>query len=156
VVKITKRELLYALLGTIIILSWFLYLRDIIAPLLEGLPPIVAMLLFNTGLFFGLYLLSSILDSKATRFKMSFLVLMVFLGIDILAPPYLVLKDGFIVKSIELWFVSTDAAIGSFYQSFSSGYAVFFLTYIVTPILFLFVIPIIVSDPGKIKRVLHL
>jgi hypothetical protein len=159
-VLIERKELVYASIGIIFILVWFLKLRIFIAPLLEKLHPFIAMLIFNSGLFLGLYLLSGILNGKKIMLKGTLITFCVLLGVDILYAPYLVSEAGTIINSnLDYWYVSTDVGFGSLYASFVPSVPVFglnsiwALTYIVTPALLMLIVPIVVLSSRKIAQI---
>jgi len=154
--RIEKKELFFSTVGIIIILGWFLYLKNLIAPLLSNVFPFFAMILYNLTLYLGLYLLFSVLNSGSKiQFKVATIAFLIIIGIDIIAAPYLVEKSGEIIKSIDYWFVSTDAGFGALYSLFLPSSLIWFFTYIVTPVFLIFIIPIIFLSSKQIAKALH-
>lgn len=150
--KIDSKELKFALLGLAIILSWFIWFRPIVAAPLSEMHPFLAMLIYNSGLFFGLYLLSSPLNGSRVKWKASLITFVVILGVDILYAPYLVNTDGTILTSNPLWYVATDAGFGSLYLEFLPQSFVWFAVYIITSSILIFAIPIILLAPRQVAR----
>jgi hypothetical protein len=149
-IKIEKKEMIFAFSGLAVILVWFLLIRKLIAPVLSSFPPILSMIMYNFGLFIGLYLLSAPLNSGKIRWKTVFVTFIVMLGIDILYAPYLVNTNGTIISDFDLWFVSTDAAIGSFYSYFLPQAWIWTMTYIITPTFLMLIFPILILVPKKV------
>jgi hypothetical protein len=177
--KIEKRELLFAVTGIIFLLIWFLFLKPLIAPSLSGIFSFLAMIIYNIGTLIGLFFVASILDSKKTRIKASIIAFLVLMGEDLIMAPYVVSTAGIINTNVDYWFVSTDAGWGSLHQLWvpaianswnwliahtttiilpgldlfvTSGYLIWIFTYIITPILISFVIPIIIGNPKLIRN----
>lgn len=150
--QITRKEAEFAFIGTILIIAWFLFLRDILAPFLQIIPPIFAMLIYNFGLFTGLYLLASPLNGGAKQFKFTAFIFIMFLGVDILYAPYMVNIDGSVRTSIDYWYVSTDAGFGTMYSMFLPLFLVWIFTYVITPIILIFLIPVILLKPKQIAK----
>lgn len=154
-IKIEQKEIKYAIVGVLFIMAWFLFVRPGIAPWLQTIPPIFAMLIFNIGLLGGLLFLSSFLNGHQFHIQFSTITFIMLLGINILTPPYLVAQDGTIHKDIDYWYVSTDASVATVYAGFLPASFVWPMTYIFTPILFMIIIPIIISSPNAIRRTLQ-
>lgn len=156
-IRIEGKEIKYAIGGVALIMLWFLFVRPALAPFLQTIPPIFAMLIFQAGLLAGLLLLSTLLNGHAFHIKFSIITFIILLGINILTPPYLVSIDGTIHKDIDYWYVSTDAAFGSLYSgvSFVPASWIWYLVYILTPILLMVVIPVIITNPQVIKKTIQ-
>jgi hypothetical protein len=162
--RIERKEILYALLGVLFIIGWVVFLQPIIAPYLQAIPPILAMLIYQSGFFVGALFVANILDSKKVQFKASIILFIVLLGLDLIYPPFLLSQGGVINMSVDQWYVASDAGIASLYQMFvpqilihipftdTAIALVWLLTYILTPILLILVIPIIIGDPKTIAR----
>jgi len=153
--KIEKKEIFFLLIGTLIILAWFLAISDRLAPFLRQINPFFAMLIFQSGLFIGIVFVAQILSKRKTQIKASFISFLILLGLDLIYPPYLVSKEGVINMATEYWYVSTDAGFASLYHYVFSPHMLFTLTYIITPILLILVIPVIIANPKLISRALH-
>ena len=151
-IKVEKKEILFFFIGTIFILLWFLYLRNLISHFLFNLHPFIAMLLFQTGLFIGLTFLSSMLDSWKVKLGVSSIIFLIIVGIDIIVAPYLVDINGIINKSVEMWYVSADVGFGALYSLFLPSNLIWYAVYIFTPILLIFIIPILISNRRIIKK----
>jgi len=151
-VKIEKEEIKFAFIGIAIIMFWFLVARPWIAPYLQALPPIIAMLIFNMGLLVGLLFMSSMMNGHKFSMKFSIMTFIILIGINILTPPYLVEANGLVHTEVDYWYVAADASIGTFWASFLPQAWVWTFTYIISPILLIVLIPIIISDPKTIKK----
>lgn len=152
-VEITKNEMWYSLGGAALLLAWFLKGRYLVSPFLESIPPIFAFILYNSVFLVGMYFLVGLLTGKKNHWKWSFITVAVFIGIDIITAPYLVTASG-INTGVDYWYVSSDAAIASLYNYFATGNMLVFLTYILTPLLLVFVLPIILLQPTALKKLL--
>lgn len=158
---IEKKEVFFAILGATIILLWFLWLKDFVAPYLIILPPILAMSIYYSGLFIGLILLSSVLNLKGKKKKrgMKFPILIssisFIIGLDVVSPPFLVTKAGELIKSIDYWFVKPDVVFGHTLVGLGvHGLILWILVYLVIPIILMFIIPIILLNPKKIRNII--
>lgn len=151
-IKLEKREIMFALIGTIIILVWFLQIRHIIAPYLQTLHPFIAMLIYNFGLFIGLYLLAAPLDGKSVQWKTAIIIFVVFLGVDLLYAPYLVNDNGTIEKGFDYWYVATDSGFGSLYAEFLPANMIWTATYIFTTVVLVFILPVVILAPRQVAK----
>ena len=153
--KIEKKELYFSLLGILLIVGWFLFLKNIFASFLSNLFPFYAMLISSIILFLGLFLLCRSLNGNGQGLKIAILTLIVILAVDIIATPYLVTTEGVLMNTVEYWFVSADVGFASLYQLFLPLSFVWFVTYIITPIILLCLTPIIFLKPKQIAKMLH-
>lgn len=151
---IEDKELKYAGIGVAVLLVWFLYAKDAIAPFLISQPPYIAAVIYHLGIYAGVYLLSAILVQKYNRVKFSLISISILMGLDIIDAPYIISKTGVFNTSIEYWFTTYDAMFGSILQNFISGQILWAAVYIIIPILLIFIIPIVISKPGAIKKAL--
>jgi len=150
--KIERKEIKYGAAGFIFMMLWFLWLKDLIAPALEGMNHFFAMIIYNLGFLIGIYFIAGFLNGKH-KIKTSTIVFMLFIGTNILMGPYLVSKQGVIQKGVEMWFAAGDVGIASLWQSIGiTGTTLWFFTYIVSGFLLIFLIPILISDPKKIYK----
>jgi len=151
-IKIEKKELRYAFAGSLFIIVWFVWLKNLIAPTLEGMHPFIAMVLYNFGFLIGLYFIVGFLNGDH-RAKTSLIMFTMFIGINVLMGPYLVTSQGVIVQDVEMWFASGDVGVASLWQSVGvSGPALWWFTYLVSGFILIFVIPIIISNPREIYK----
>jgi hypothetical protein len=154
-VKIERTEVEYATAGIFIILAWFLWLRNVIAPFLQSVHPFIAMLIYQIGLLAGLFLIANILvEKKGNILPLSLSAFLIFIAVDIVVAPYMVSMDGNINTAVDYWYVSSDAGFAALYRLFLPKFLVWDSTYILTPIILGLVIPIIVSSPKQIKKAL--
>ena len=151
---IENRELKYAAFGVAIILVWFLYIKDLIAPFLSSQPPYIATLVYHAGIYMGVYLLSGLLVSNFNRIKFSAISISILMGLDIVDSPYILNSQGIFNTSIDYWYTTYDAAFGSLLSNLFSGHNLWLMVYVVIPILLIFIIPIWISNPKIIKNVL--
>ena len=161
--KIEKREITYAIIGTLLIMAWFLIGKDFFNPILSTLPPIVSYLIYNTILFTGIYLLTFTLGDDV-HLKASFIFFSISIGLILLVPPYFISTTGIVLKGADMWYLATDYVMSTVYSSFipnvmitipiimKSYSIIWLLTYIFTPILFLLVIPILIAKPSVILK----
>ena len=150
--KLEKRELLYTLIGGIIILVWFLLIKDLIAPYLIILPNILSVLIYHTGFYIGIFLLSSILVSTKLKLKFSFIAISILTGIDLIDTPYMVSRLGILNTGVDYYFTTYDAGFYSIYSLFISGKLLWWLVYPITGILLILIIPVLISTPKRIWK----
>lgn len=150
--KLERKEVSYALIGASIILIWFLYVKDLIAPFLSSMPAFLATIIYHFGIYIGIFLLSTLLISKKTRLKFSFITASIYTGIDLIDTPYVVSKLGILNTSIDYWFTTYDAAFYSIYSLFLHGKLLWFVLYPVTGILLILLIPILIYNPKRIWK----
>lgn len=153
--KLEKKELIFAIVGIAFLFSWFLFIKDDLTPILESINPIFATILFHLGVYIAIFLLAYLLLPKKYKVKISFIALSILVGLDIADAPYIIDKSGIINKSIDFWFTTYDAAFATIYSNFVSGYVLYFLVYIITPIFLIFILPIIIARPKKIVEALQ-
>lgn len=157
--SIEKKEILYAVAGMVFILAWFLWIKNLFAPLISGWHPFIAMLVYQVGMFIGLFGISSLLNGDTKRkFKITLIIFLIVIGLDIIIAPYMVNKLGVITTTADMWSVSTDAGFGALYHSLIGNSMIFgvsfvwILTYIITPILLILIIPILIGKPKEIHQ----
>jgi hypothetical protein len=154
--RIEKKELKFALIGIAVIILWMSQVRFWIEPSLQNLPPFLAMLLFNTGFVVGMFLLSSVLNGGIRKIKITMLAIIVPLMYDLFQPTWLVSTKGVVNKAVEYWFVTPDAGFASLWSAIGiHGTLLYIFVYYVTPILLLFVFPVIFTDAGAIFRAMR-
>lgn len=151
---IENKELKFAGFGVALLLIWFLYVKDAIAPFLASQPPYIAAIVYHLGIYAGVYLLSAILVKGYNRMKFSIISISILMGLDIVDAPYVISNTGAFNTSMEYWFTTYDAMFGSILNMFISGHALWAAVYIVVPILLIFIIPIMIAKPGAIKKAL--
>lgn len=152
--KIEKSEIKYAIIGAAILTLWFLYIQKAIAPYLQTLNPFLAFVVYQSGLFLGIYLLASVVSSKKIQLKLTIASISLLIGYDIWVAPYLVSGAGVIATNVEYWYVSSDVAMASLFSSFLPQGMVYIATYVVAPIILMFIVPIILAKPHEIKKML--
>jgi hypothetical protein len=152
--KLEKKELIFAFIGVVVLMGWFLYLKDLIAPFLNHLNPFFAMIIYNVGLFIGIFLMGSLLDGGMKKFKISIVGTLMFMGLDIMVAPYSVAESGIIATSVDYWYASTDAGFAALYSVIFPTSWLWFLTYIITPFLLVFIIPIVVFGSKQISEMI--
>jgi len=150
--KLEKREILFAFIGGLIIIGWFLLIQNLIAPFLIGLPAFVATFIYHLGIYIGIFFLSSILVSSALRIKFSLSTISILIGLDIIDAPYIVNSLGLPNKTVDYWYTTYDAALQNIFSYFTSGHIIWVLTYIVVPIFLICILPILISNPKAIKK----
>jgi hypothetical protein len=152
---IENKELKYAFGGIAVILIWFLWAKDKIAPFLSSQEPFIAAIIYHLGIYVGIYMLSNLLVSKFSRIKFSVISILILAGLDIVDAPYIVDKMGNFNTSVEYWYTTYDALFGSLLSNFFSGTNLWNMVYIVVPILLIVVIPILIANPKAIKNALN-
>ena len=154
-ININKTELKYLGLGAMIIIGWFLFAKPLLAPFLQGIPVFISMMVYQVMLYIGLLIVAvALLDNTSARIRASLLVFLVALSWNIISAPYTVNANGTITTTVDYWYVSADAGFGSLYQLFLPAWSVWFMVYIVTPIILGFAIPILLWNPKQIKKAL--
>lgn len=151
--KLEKKELIFALSGMGFTLVWFLWLRDLIAPILQNIFPFLAMLLYNMGLFAGLLLMSELLKKNSYRWRILLMSFSIILGVGILSAPYLISHQGIANTNADYWYVSNDVGFASLWSLIVPLSWVWTMTYVISSTLMIFVIPTIL---GTSKEVAHL
>ena len=154
-IKIEGKELKFAFVGIAIILVWTLFIRNLITPTLSQMPPILAMLLYNLGLLLGIAIISSTLDSGKIKIGISAVAFLILLGVNILNGPFLVSAAGAINTNVDAWYVTTDVGFANLWSYIVPSTSIYNMTYVVTPILLILIIPIIISDPRKIYKAIQ-
>ncbi len=152
--KLEKRELLYAGIGSVVILTWFLLFKDLIAPFLVVMPIFFSALIYHIGFYIGIFLISSLLVKTKNRLKFSIIAICVLTGIDIIDTPYIVSNLGVLNTSIDYYFTTYDAMFYSIYSTFASGRFLWWLIYPITGIMLILVIPILISTPKRIWKII--
>lgn len=151
---IENKELKYAGIGALILIGWFLYAKEAIAPFLASQQPYIAAIIYHIGFYIGIFMLSSLLVSGEKRLKFSIISILILTGIDIIDAPYIINSLGQFNTSVEYWYTTYDAMFGSILSNFFSGPLLWMMVYIVVPTLLIFVIPIWIANPKAIKNVL--
>lgn len=161
-IKIEKKEIFYAVIGVAFIMVWFLFLKDYIAKYLSNITPFFASFIYNIGFFIGLFLISNVLHKTKTKIFFSIVVFIVFIGMDIMIAPYIVDIQGNISTGSDMWYVSSDGGFASLYKLFFpvnimifGRSIIWYLTYIFTPFMLVFLLPIVIANPKIIKNALH-
>ncbi len=112
---------------------------------LDKSSPYIQFLLFNISIliFLQLFLKAVALDRKI-RFKIGIGLVLLFISLDVLIPPVSVGLNGNLLGSAEnsplLIMSSSDYVLGYMFTSWGiTGFPVFLLTYIVSPLLLLII-----------------
>lgn len=136
---INKQEIKYIIFATLFALLWFAFLLPIISDKIDGTSPYLQFLLFNVGLFvfFQLFLKSMTL-STSTSIKSSLGLIVLFLVLDIFAPPYAVGFQGELLKGPILIESSTDYVVGYLATNMGlRGILITLFTYALVPLILL-------------------
>lgn len=151
--KIEKREIMFMLAGVAGILLWFLWGKDLIAPLLESFTPLIAFPIFYFFIFLFIFLLSCILVGKWTKLSLSLSLFSILIGLQLLVPPYFVSSSGIQNLAVEYAIIETDIFISSFWGLFGiEGNLLWIFTYPITIFLLLFLVPVILLSSKKIAK----
>jgi len=145
---IHKHEAMYILFASIFAMAWFVGLLPLIVGELGEDYAIIQFLIFNVGLYFFLFiflkaiatgkLLDGKMDSIFEQLKTSLGLTFLILGLDIWLPPYSVNFDGVLASGLNLGVSASDYIIGLLWSSVGvGGTALYIITYIVFPVLFL-------------------
>lgn len=152
-INIEKKEIRYLLFGVIGLIIFFIFLRPSIGNSLRNMSPILAMIIFNLALLFYIGILSSLLNHN--RVKISFILLSVFLGLSTISGPYLVSPSGELNSNVDFYFISPDYAFGTLWLSLGIPKNLLFIfVYIITPLIFLFLLPVVITNPRKLREVI--
>lgn len=137
-----KQEIKYIFYAGLFALAWFMLVLPLLIEKFNGDNPWLQFLLFN----FGLILLLQILLKAFTlnikiRLRLAFGLVLTFIGLDILQPPYAVLKSGGLISSGPLLIISSsDYIAGLLWQTVGlHGILIYLATYVLTPILLLII-----------------
>ena len=151
---VEKKEFKYIMYSGLFALAWFLLILPWLIQRFDGNNPLSQFLLFNLGLIILLqiFLKAFILNTRV-RWEFSFGLILTFIALDILQPPYAVLKTGELISTgPTLMISSSDYVAGLFWQSLNfSGLFVYLATYILTPILLLIITAKII--PNFVRRI---
>lgn len=152
--KIEKKELIFAGVGIAIILLWFFFVKDFISPFLEAMPAWLAVIIYHSGIYIGIFFLSTLLVTTKYKIKFSLITISILAGMDLIDTPYVVSKMGVLNKSIDYYFTTYDAALYSIYSHFLSGNLLWWAIYPISGIILIIVIPILISNPKNIWKTL--
>ena len=140
--SINKKELKYIIFAGIFALLWFMYILPYLIEKFDGNNPWMQFMLFNAGLIILLqiFLKAFILNTKI-RIELSLGLIFSFIALDILQPPYAILKTGELISTGPLLMISSsDYIAGLLWQNIGlSGVLIYLATYVVTPILLLII-----------------
>lgn len=134
-----KKYLIYSLIFALI---WFTFLLPYLIVKYDGNSPISQFLLFNIGLIVFLQVfLKSVSLKKSVNIVGSIGVILLFIALDILAPPYAITNKGDLISSGPLLVKSSSdyfaATVG---QSIGvHGVLLYYFTYILFPVVLLIV-----------------
>jgi len=126
-----------------------------LADLTKDYIPLIAFPIHLAIMFVGLTMLSFVLTGKSVEVKTNLKLALVFLLVYKMLEMYsgqMVTKTGELVKNAPLWNMQLDAIFGWFYIDILglSGELVYWLTYAVTPIVFIIFI-VLLSTKSELK-----
>lgn len=139
---VNKKELKYILLAGAFALLWFMYLLPYLMQKFDGNNPWAQFALFNLGLIILLQIfLKSFTLNTRMRIELSLGLIVSFVALDILQPPYAVTKAGELISQGPLLMISSsDYIAGLFWSNLGlSGAFIYAATYVLTPLLLLLI-----------------
>jgi hypothetical protein len=137
-----KQEIRYILYSGGFALIWFMVALPFLVKTFDGGSVTFQFFAFNLGLFAFFFLfLKSITTSTGVNIKTSIGLLSMFLALDVLMPEYHVAFNGELIQGATMGVSTTDYFFGFFAQNtlHFSGMFVYIFTYILTPIILLFI-----------------
>jgi len=135
---INKKELRYLLSATIFAFVVFGYLIPyLVSKGVENSNVYLQFFIFNIGIFcfLQLFLKSATLNSKI-NIAGSIGMIALFIGLDIMMPPFMVTTDGQLLSGITLSASSSDYIFGYFFSSAGlHGFILYLAVYILVPLI---------------------
>lgn len=139
---INKKEFKYIAFSGLFALAWFIFVLPYLIKKFDGNNPWLQFLLFNLGLIILLqiFLKAFTLNTKI-RWELALGLVITFVGLDILQPPYAVMTDGSLIsKGPTLMVSSSDYIAGLLWQNIGlHGILIYLATYVLTPIILLII-----------------
>lgn len=134
-----KKELKYLVYATIFAFIVFAIVIPYVINSNQNISPYIQFLIFNVGIFVFLQIfLKSMAMQTKINLKESIGILLLFMALDLMAPPLLVSTSGVIISDVPLGGSSIDYIVGSSLNQFGiTGFALYLMTYILAPFLML-------------------
>lgn len=150
-VVLNKQEIKYILFSAFFLFIWFVWIIPAIEKNLTN--PILQFLVYNVGIFITFVIFFKAFSTNTKASLGSALgMLFLYLAIDLPTPEFHVTMQGTLVEGAKAGMGASDYIVGMLWQSIGlSGFFVYFMTYILTPILFLFLSAIII--PNFVRRI---
>lgn len=138
---INKQELKYIAYSGIFAIAWFMFLLPYFVKKFDGNSPAFQFFIFSIGLYIFFFIfLKSTTTSISFNLKTSLGLLALFLAMDIYMPEYHVQMSGELLPGANLGVSAPDYFIGFLATQVGlSGFLVYLATYILIPIVLLFV-----------------
>lgn len=142
-----RQEIKYILGSAGFAIVWFMYsMPYLLKTDLVNSSPYTQFILFNLGLFlfFQIFLKMAVLGTSES-IKTALGLTLLFITLDVFAPPFLVSQSGELLNGVTLAQSSSDFVLGFFGKSIGlSGFLldysyVYLFTYIIAPILILII-----------------
>lgn len=137
----TKQELKYIIIAVVFA---FVVMGYVIPYVLDGgannINPFVQFLIFNVAIFLFLQIfLKAIVTKTSISIKESIGILVLFMGLDIIAPPLMISTTGQFLTGPTLSASASDYVAGLIWNSIGiNGFLLYIFVYIVTPFLLFF------------------
>lgn len=145
---VNKQELKYIVFAGIFSFVLFVLIIPKILPSIEGISPVVQFLIFNVGLFIFLQIfLKSIAIEKKIKFGYSLGIVLLFIAIDVMLPPFLVNSDGTLQTGVTLYASSSDYMLGLLAQGIGlTGFIVYLFVYVILPLILLVISSLLLKN----------
>lgn len=145
---INKSEFKYLIYATIFSFVTFVLILPNVINSITQLSPIFQFLIFNIGIFVFLQIfLKSVALGQKVKFGYTLGMVLLFMAIDIIVPPFLVNFNGTLNSGGTLFVSSSDYAVGLLAQSIGlSGFLVYIFTYIFSPLVLLIISSLLLKN----------
>lgn len=137
-----KQEIKYILYSGGFALVWFMIILPILIKQFNGNNPFLQFALFNLGLIILLQIfLKAFTLNTRVRLELGFGLVLTFIALDVLQPPYAVLRTGELISTGPLLMISSsDYIAGLLWQHIGlSGILIYLATYVLTPLILLII-----------------
>ena len=145
---INKSEAKYILTAGLFAFVFFVVILPNVLSSIVKLSPIIQFLIFNIGIFvfFQIFLKSVALEKKV-KLGYTLGIVLLFMAIDILVPPFLVSTSGELISGGNLFASSSDYVIGLLAQNIGlSGFLIYGFTYVLFPLILLILASLLLKN----------
>lgn len=136
-----KIEIKYILYSMIFAAAWFMFILPMLIDKFKGTSPFIEFILFNVGLIVLLQIFLKSWTLKAMpSMRITLGIICIFIALDILQPPYVVLKTGELISEGPLLVTSSSDYIAGLIAGNLglTGIMKYLFTYVLAPIVLLF------------------
>lgn len=145
---INKSEFKYLLYATIFSFITFVLILPNVLDSIIKLSPVFQFLIFNVSIFVFLQIfLKSVVLEQKVKFGYTFGMVLLFMALDIILPPFLVSTSGELISGGTLFASSSDYIVGLLAQNIGlSGFLIYVFTYIFFPLLLLIISSLLLKN----------